>query len=80
MLSVKKVISLIGALILMASLLLACASTTGTPDAAGQGQESANKEAATRLFKDAKGREVPIPAAPQRAVVHIMPPRRSLWA
>ncbi|MGF9911838.1 ABC transporter substrate-binding protein [Paenibacillus ehimensis] len=77
MLPVKKVICLIGSLMLMASLLLACASTTGTPNAAGQGQESANKEAgqgnkeaATRLFKDAKGREVTIPAAPQRAVVH----------
>ncbi|MCM3269971.1 hypothetical protein [Paenibacillus elgii] len=33
---------------------------------AGQGK----KEAATRLFKDAKGREVAIPAAPQRAAVH----------
>ncbi|WP_158606395.1 ABC transporter substrate-binding protein [Paenibacillus ginsengarvi] len=73
-------------LVMLASLLVACgaksdttgadqAGSTSAPssDSTNTAQKPAASESATKLVKDAKGREVTVPMKPQRIISHYFP-------
>ncbi|WP_176706101.1 ABC transporter substrate-binding protein [Paenibacillus hemerocallicola] len=76
-----KAIALLCAVVIMGSLLAACGAKSEAPKseagenkaAASAPKETAPAQPATRVIKDAKGRDVTIPTKPQRIVSHYFP-------
>lgn len=76
-----KAIALLCAVVFMGSLLAACGAKSEAPKseagdnkaAASAPKETAPAQPATRVIKDAKGRDVTIPTKPQRIISHYFP-------